>query len=253
MKMLQDKVAIVTASAAGIGRASSLLFAGAGARVAVVDLDAEGNQKLVDEISNSGGTAHAFVADVSCSQDVRRTIQQVLNEFGRVDILFNNVGWVPSGKLHETPEEDWDRAMAVNIKSMYLFACQVIPLFLKQGAGVILNTASAAAQRTVPDRALYTVTKSAVCGLTRALAFDYAKDGIRVNCLCPGTIDTPSLRQRLQSFEDVEAARKRFEARQPMGRLGTAEEVAEAALFLVSDASRYITGAALTVDGGFAL
>jgi NAD(P)-dependent dehydrogenase (short-subunit alcohol dehydrogenase family) len=253
MRTLQDKVAIVTASAAGIGRASSLLFAGEGARVAVVDLDVEGNERLVNEISGAGGTARSFAADVSCSHDVRRTVQRVLNDFGRVDILFNNAGWNPTGKLHETPEEDWGRAVAVNVKSMYLFACEVIPLFLKQGTGVILNTASAAVHRTVPDRALYTITKSAVCGLTRALAFDYAINGIRVNCLCPGTIDTPSLRRRLLALEDAKAARNRFEPRQPMGRLGTPEEVAETALFLVSDAARYTTGAAAAVDGGFAL
>jgi len=168
-----------------------------------------------------------------------------------VDILFNNAGIVPPGKIHETTETEWDRAMAVNVKSVYLLCHEVVPLFLEQGGGVILNTASATALRSVPDRAAYSASKGAVITLTRSMALDYVKNNIRVNCLCPGTIDTPSLAQRLAAFADPAEARKQFIARQPMGRLGTAEEVAQAALYLVSDESGFVTGTAFSIDGGF--
>jgi NAD(P)-dependent dehydrogenase (short-subunit alcohol dehydrogenase family) len=136
---------------------------------------------------------------------------------------------------------------------MYLFCHAVIPEFRRQGGGVILNTASATAFRAVPDRACYTATKAAVVGLTKSLALDYVRDNIRVNCLCPGTIDTPSLAQRLAAFPDPEEARKTFIARQPMGRFGTAEEIAEAALYLVSPQAAFVTGSAFSIDGGFSI
>jgi NAD(P)-dependent dehydrogenase (short-subunit alcohol dehydrogenase family) len=250
---LKDKVAIITGAAAGIGRASALLFAQEGARIAAVDLDAGGAQSLRDEIHNRGGWALAIQADVSRVEDVQRLVEQVSTVFGRVDILFNNAGIVPHGKIHQTSEADWDRTMAVNVKSMYLLCHEVVPVFVKQGGGVILNTSSATALRSVVDRAAYGASKGAVLALTRSMALDYVRDNIRVNCLCPGTIDTPSLRQRLAAFPDPEEARRQFVARQPMGRLGTAEEVAQAALYLVSDEARFVTGTAFSIDGGFAV
>ena len=141
--------------------------------------------------------------------------------------------------------------MAINVKSIYLFTHAVMPHFKQQGGGVILNTASATALRAVADRACYTATKAAVIGLTKSMALDYVRQNIRVNCLCPGTIDTPSLGQRIDAFDDPAAARQRFVARQPMGRFGTSDEIAAAALYLVSDDSSFITGAALAIDGGF--
>lgn len=143
--------------------------------------------------------------------------------------------------------------MAVNVKSMYLMCRQVIPLFQKQGSGVILNTSSAVVLRSVANRAAYAAAKGAVLALTRCMAFDYVRDGIRVNCLCPGTIDTPSLWGRMTALGDVETVRKQFEARQPIGRLGTAEEIAEAALYLVSGTAGFVTGSAFSIDGGLSL
>jgi meso-butanediol dehydrogenase / (S,S)-butanediol dehydrogenase / diacetyl reductase len=251
---LKSKVAIVTGAGAGIGRATSLLFAREGAKVVAVDIASDGINALVQEIQTAGGTAVAVVADVSTAADVDECVQRALQAFGCIDILFNNAGVVLPGKIHQILEVDWDRSMAVNVKSMYLLCKQVVPVFQKQGGGVILNTSSAVVLRSVTDRAAYTAAKGAVLALTRSMALDYVKDGIRVNCLCPGTVDTPSLHQRLAALGgDVATVHKQFEARQAMGRLGTAEEIAEAALYLVSDAAAFVTGAVLTIDGGLSL
>jgi NAD(P)-dependent dehydrogenase (short-subunit alcohol dehydrogenase family) len=250
---LAGKTAIITGSAAGIGRASGLLFANHGANVAAVDCDAPGNTKLVEEIRGFGGSAEAFTADVASASDVDRVVQQVLSKWHRVDILFNNAGIVPGKKVHTLTEEEWDRAFAINVKSMYLFSRAVIPSFLQQGGGVILNTSSTTALRVAPDRALYTATKGAILSLTKSMAVDYAADNIRVNCLCPGTTDTPSLRARLSAGGNTEEMTKKFIARQPLRRLGTAEEMAEAALYLVSEDASFVTGSAFQIDGGMSL
>jgi NAD(P)-dependent dehydrogenase (short-subunit alcohol dehydrogenase family) len=250
---LAGKTAIITGSAAGIGRASCLLFAQQGANVAAVDCDTEGNTKLVQYIRSFGGAAEALTADVASAEDVERVVQQVFSKWHGVDILFNNAGIVPGKKVHTLTEEEWDRAFAINVKSMFLFSHAVIPSFLQQGGGVILNTSSTTALRVAPDRALYTATKGAILSLTKSMAVDYAADNIRVNCLCPGTTDTPSLRARLSAGGNTEEMTKKFIARQPLRRLGTAEEMAEAALYLVSDGASFVTGSAFQIDGGMSL
>lgn len=250
---LAGRVAIITGSAAGIGRASSLLFAKEGAAVAAVDCDQAGNEKLVEEIRRNGGTAEALSADVSSTKDVERVVQKVGVLWKRIDILFNNAGIVTGGKVHTLTEEEWDRSFDINVKSMFLFIRAVVPSFLQQGGGVILNTSSTTALRVAPDRALYTATKGAIYSLTKSMALDYAPDKIRVNCLCPGTTDTPSLRARLSAQGNTEEMTKKFIARQPLGRLGTAEEMAQAALYLVSDDASFVTGTAFQIDGGMSL
>jgi meso-butanediol dehydrogenase / (S,S)-butanediol dehydrogenase / diacetyl reductase len=250
---LQGKTAIITGAAAGIGAASATLFAQEGTKIVAVDIDRELLQQVSDQIQKAGGDCLAVTADVSKRDAVQNTIRSATERFGRVDILFNNAGIVPAGKIETISEEQWDRAMAINVKSMYLFCHEVIPKFRAQGGGVILNTASATALRAVVDRACYTATKAAVIGLTKSMALDCVRDNIRVNCLCPGTVDTPSLAQRLAAFPDPAEARKNFIARQPMGRLGTAEEIAQAALYLVSSASEFVTGVAFAIDGGFGI
>ncbi len=250
---LTGKIAIITGAGAGIGAASASLFAKHGAAIVAVDRDGATLNRVSGEIVKNGGTCLPIVADVSQRDDVRSVIHSAVQKYSRIDILFNNAGIVPTGKIDQVSEEQWDRAFAINVKSMYLFCHAVVPEFKKQGGGVILNTASATALRAVADRACYTATKSAVIGLTRSMALDYVRDNIRVNCLCPGTIDTPSLAQRLAAFPDPAEARKNFIARQPMGRFGTAEEIAEAALYLVSRQSGFVTGLAFAIDGGLSL
>ncbi len=248
---LRDKVAVITGAGAGIGRACCLLFAAEGAKVVAVDLEPATLSSVVEDVRRIGGPILAIQADVSRAADVERVVSAASERFATIHILFNNAGIVPHGKVHETTEGDWDRTMAVNVKSMYLMSHAVVPIFLKHGGGVILNTSSATALRSVVDRAAYSASKGAVLALTKSMAIDYVRDGIRVNCICPGTIDTPSLHQRLAAFADPEEARKQFVARQPMGRLGTAEEVAKAALFLVSDDAGFVTGSTFSIDGGF--
>ncbi len=250
---LQGKSAIVTGAAAGIGAASAVLFASEGANVVAVDLDVSKLDDLVKQITASGGKCFAVCCDVSQRTNVESAVRTAINRCGRIDILFNNAGIVPTGKIDATDEAEWDRAMAVNVKSMYLFCHALIGHFRQNFGGVILNTASATVLRTVPDRACYSATKAAVLGLTKSMALDYVRVNIRVNCLCPGTIDTPSLAQRIAALPDPVQARSNFIARQPMGRFGTAEEVARAALYLVSDDAAFITGTAFPVDGGFGL
>jgi NAD(P)-dependent dehydrogenase (short-subunit alcohol dehydrogenase family) len=176
-----------------------------------------------------------------------------MQKFGRVDIRFNNAGFVATGNLEATSEEQWDRAMAINVKSVYLFCHAVIPLMKVPGGGVILDTASATALRAVTDRAGYTATKAAVIGVAKSMALDCVRDNIRVNCVCPGTVETPSLTQRLAAFPHPAEAGKNFIARQPMGRFGTAEEIAQAALYLGSPSAEFVTGVACAIDGGLSI
>ncbi len=247
---LKGKVVIITGGAAGIGEASCRLFAREGAQIACFDRDAAGAERVCAEIRKDGHSAHAFRCDVSVEQDVQRSVQFVQERFGSVDILFNNAGIVVGGKIHEMSTESWDCSFAINVRSMFLLSRAVIPGFLERGGGVILNTSSCAALRSVADRTAYSATKSAVLSMTRSMAIDYATSNIRVNCLCPGTVDTPSLHDRLGDSPEMW---KKFIARQPLGRLGMAEEIAHAALYLVSDDAAYVTGSAFQIDGGMSL
>jgi len=242
---LQGKRALVTAAGAGMGRAAVLAFAREGARVLATDVNAD----LVKDLAGKPGieTARLDVLD-------DRAVEDFVAKAGAVDILFNCAGWVHQGSLLECSVADWDRSFALNVRSMFVMCKAMVPRMIAKGGGVILNMSSVlGAGKAAPNRLAYASSKAAVQGFTRALAIDHVRQGIRVNCVCPGTVDTPSLGERIKAFADPVQARKDFVARQPMGRLATAEEIAETFVYLVSDESSFMTGQAVYVDGGMSL
>jgi 2-keto-3-deoxy-L-fuconate dehydrogenase len=247
---LEQRVAVITGAGSGIGRAMALLFAREGARVLATDIDGGAARETVDEINSNGGTSISATVDVVEPGQVRGMIEQALAHFGTVDILCNNAGIGSTTDVVECEPDEWDRVMTVNVKSVYLGCKYAIPQMIRQGGGVIVNTASVAGMVGLVKRASYSASKGAVIALTRQVAIEYVDKNIRVNCLCPGTVDSPWVGRLLQQAEDPVAARQALEARQPVGRLGTPEEIAAAALYLASDDAAFITGTGLIIDGG---
>lgn len=243
---LKGKVAIVTGSSAGIGEATAKLLAKEGAKV-VCNGSSEQGSKVAKEIKQAGGDAVFVQGDVAIPEDAKRIVTRAVDAYKQLDILCNVAGIVIPGRVDNATDSDWDKTMAVNVRGTYLVSKFAIP-YLKITRGVIINTGSSVAVKGVKDRAAYSASKGAVVSLTRAMAADLADDRIRVNCISPGTTDTPSLGQRLAQLPDPEAARKQFIARQPLGRLGKPEEIAEGILFLILD--EFCTGTILSVDGG---
>lgn len=243
-------MAVLTGAASGIGRATSLLFAREGAAVAAVDLNHEGGESVVREIVSSGGRAVFEPGDVTSAADCHRVVERVVREFGAIHILFNNAGIIRRASVLELSEEDWDRVMAVNAKSIYLMSREVLPAMAKSGGGSIINTASGWGLAGGPRAAVYCASKGAVVLLTKAMAIDHGPQKIRVNCICPGDTDTAMLRSEARQLGESQGGFLQESARRPLGRVGTPEEIAQAALYLASDASSFVTGTALVVDGG---
>jgi len=241
---LQGKKALVTAAGQGMGRAAAIAFAREGASVTATDIDPD----LLGRLPKEG--IETATLDVLNDAEVAAFVEKT----GPVDILFNCAGWVHQGSILECSTDDWDRSFALNARSMFVMVKAMLPKMVAKGGGVILNMASVlGGDKAAPNRLAYASSKAAVQGFTRALAIDHVKQNIRVNCVCPGTVDTPSLGDRINAFADPVQARKDFVARQPMGRLATAEEIAETFVYLVSDESSFMTGQAVFVDGGMSL
>ena len=245
------KVALVTGAGSGIGEATALAFGREGAAVVAADLRIAGAESTAARIRAEGGQAAGSAVDIARPEDCRRAVAQAVQAFGQLDILVNNAGIGATGTVLTTDEATWDRLMTVNLKGTFLMSKAALEVMVPRKSGVIVNAGSIAGIAGIPDRAAYVVTKFGVVGLTRAMARDHVKDGIRVNCVCPGTTQTPWIDERLDEASDREAAMAALVARQPMGRLGRADEMAAAYLFLASDESSFTTGTALVVDGGF--
>ena len=242
---LTSKVVIITGGGSGIGRASALAFAAAGARVVVANRTLSKAEAVADEILWSGSQAMALSVEVERGEDVQRMIAETVACYGRVDVLFNNAGISPSGSVTEISEDEWDECLNIDLKSVFLGAKYAIPEMVKRGGGVILNTAGTFGIRAAKGKAAYSAAKAGVINLTRAIALDYARDGIRCNVICPGYVDTPL------TAGVPDDARDEFLGRyQPLPGVIQAEEIAKLAVYLASNAARMITGQTFVLDGG---
>jgi NAD(P)-dependent dehydrogenase (short-subunit alcohol dehydrogenase family) len=248
---LQHKVILITGSGSGIGRSTALLFGKEGAQVIVNDLDAVKGEETASEIRANGGEALFLQADVTDPDSVKTMVDRAIESYGRIDVLFNNAGISGVGALHELEPEQWDRVIRVNIRGVFLPSKYVIPHMMEQRSGSIINMSSCIAEIGLARRASYAATKGAVLALTKSMQVDYAPYQIRVNALLPGTILTPFVENYLKtSYDDPEAAIAALKSRQLSNELGTPEDVAQAALFLASDDSKFMMGSPLYVDGG---
>jgi 2-keto-3-deoxy-L-fuconate dehydrogenase len=248
---LTGKAALVTGAGSGIGAAISETFAAAGARVIVTDRDEASAAATAQRIAAQGGSAHALALDVTDEVICDRRAREVLALTGALDVLVNNAGVGHVGTLMQTTGADLDRLYAVNVRGVFNVTRAVLPAMLERRAGVIINIASIGGVVGIRDRLAYCTSKFAVVGLTKSLALDHAMDGIRVNCICPGRVETPWVAQRLKEYPDPEQARREMTATQAVGRMGRPEEVAAAALYLASDESAFVTGSTFMIDGGW--
>jgi NAD(P)-dependent dehydrogenase (short-subunit alcohol dehydrogenase family) len=251
-----NKVAVITGGGSGIGKATALAFAQAGTSVSILDINARHANETVQEINKLGGQALAIAGSIAKSSDVEIVIAKTMEKFGRIDYLFNNAGVEFVAPLLETKESDWDFVFDTNLKGTYLMSLACLKQMIVNGGGVIINNASDAGLRGIKLSAAYSSSKAAIIQLTRSIALDYAKDNIRVNCICPGCIATPLC----ERFNEEVGARKGISAKEalnefvqaniPMQRVGSPEEVANVVLFLCSEAAAYVTGAVIPIDGG---
>jgi NAD(P)-dependent dehydrogenase (short-subunit alcohol dehydrogenase family) len=250
MGSLSGKRALITGGASGIGRATALLFAREGAAVSVVDTDEAGGQAATQMIMDEGGQAIFVRCDVSQAADCQHAVQRTVDKLGGLDILFNNAGIIRRATVIGTTEEEWDRVMAVNVKSIFLMSKYAIPVMAEAGGGVIINTASGWGLVGGRNAVSYCASKGAVVNMTRAMALDHGEQDIRVNCICPGDTDTGMLRNEARQLGVPDEEFLAGAGDRPLRRVGKPEDIAQAVLYLASDASAFVTGTSLVVDGG---
>jgi len=246
---LEGKVAMVTGAASGIGRGIALRLAELGAAIVILDIDAAGAKSTEERIAQQG-KARFEKCDVRSSRDCQQAVAAAIDAFGKIDILCNNAGVILRKDVTNLTEDEWDLALDVTLKSIFLLSREVIPHMIKAGSGVIINTGSGWSLKGGPQAASYCAAKAGVLNLTRAMAIDYGKHNIRVNCICPGDIDTPMLQSECEQLGEETVTFLREAANRPIARVGTPEDVANAVLFLASGMATWITGTHLVVDGG---
>ena len=247
---LDGKVALISGSASGIGKGTALKLTEYGAAISLLDLQENSGKKVEQEIIDLGGQAKFFQCDVRSSEDCKKAVEGTINHFGKIDILFNNAGVAIRKNAVDLAEEEWDLALDVMLKGPYLLSHFVIPYMIKNSSGSIINTGSGWSLKGGQDAVSYCAAKGGILNLTRAMAIDHGKHNIRVNCVCPGDVDTPLLRSECEQLGDNETEFMKDAADRPIQRVGTPEDVANAVLFFASDMSKWVTGTHLVVDGG---
>jgi len=247
----QEKIAVVTGAAKGIGEAAAIAFAREGAAVAIVDIDRKAGDNVATRIRDKGGKVLVSLTDLSKEADIKAMVDSVIAQWGQLDILVNNAGIYYQGDVTATSLEIWNQVMDVNLTGAFLCTKYVVAAMMERGRGVIINVASEAGLVGIMGQVVYNVSKGGMIALTRSCAVDLAGHGIRVNCVCPGTTDTPLVQEAVSRAPDPAAARRALEQVRPLNRLGTPEEIASAILYLASDEVGYATGAVLSVDGGY--
>ena len=250
MQRVSGKVAIITGGGTGIGRACALLFAGEGAKVALVARRLEKIETVAQEIAAAGGEAFALECDVTSKVSVERAVRAVAERFGKLNVVVNNAGVVHTGTVEETSDDDWDRIISVNLTGTFLVSRATMPALRRAGGGSIINIGSYLGIVAIKQRAAYCAAKGGVTLLTKAMALDHAHEGIRVNCICPAIVETEMALGAIARAPDPAAYRRLRESQIPIGRLGRPEDIARLALYLASDESTWMTGAALPLDGG---
>lgn len=248
---LANKIAIITGGTSGIGLGITEVFSREGATVVIVNRKPDTGKALAEKINNSGGNAISIRADVSRITEVEEMVHTVIERYNKIDILCNNAGIGLLRSVTDSTEEEWDRVIDINLKGVFHCSKYVIPEMIKNNGGSIINTASVASFVAFQNDAAYCASKGGLLMLTKQMALEYAQYKIRVNCVCPGFIITPELEHYIDQHDDPKAARKEVESWHPIGRLGTPEDIAYAALYFASDESTFVTGASLAVDGGF--
>jgi len=248
--VLAGKVALISGGASGIGKATAELFAREGAKVTIADVDVEAGEAVARAIGDDGGQAIFVCCDVTKASDCQQAVQKTVSRFGGLDILFNNAGVTRRASVLETTEEEWDWVMAVNVKSVFLMSKAAIPVMVEAGGGVIVNSGSGWGLVGGKDAVSYCASKGAVIQLTKAMAVDHGEQNIRVNAVCPGDTDTPMLADEAKQLGQSHQVILAESVHRPLGRVGRPEEIAQAVLYLASDASSFVTGTTLLVDGG---